>query len=152
MALPEVAYRDNPPVTDEALNALFADAWPGDSPRDFQMVLSRSLGYVCAYVGDRLVGFVNVAWDGGLHAFLLDTTVRPDMRRRGIGRQLVCRACNLARRAGAEWLHVDYVPEYKSFYVSCGFRETQAGLINLQGQENSEQGIAVDAEGGAPEG
>ena len=44
-------------------------------------MLARSLTYVAAYDtvggGEQLVGFVNVAWDGGIHAFLLDTTVHP---------------------------------------------------------------------------
>ncbi|TDC74765.1 GNAT family N-acetyltransferase, partial [Streptomyces hainanensis] len=37
----------------------------------------------------RLVGFVNVAWDGGAHAFLLDTVVASDHRRLGIAARLV---------------------------------------------------------------
>jgi hypothetical protein len=33
---------------------------------------------VTARFGDRaLIGFVNVAWDGGDHAFLIDTKVHP---------------------------------------------------------------------------
>jgi hypothetical protein len=63
----QVEYRISPPVTNEALNALFADAWPPPhDDRDFSPVLSRSLGYICAYVEDQLIGFVNVAWDGAL--------------------------------------------------------------------------------------
>jgi GNAT superfamily N-acetyltransferase len=95
-------------------------------------VLARSLGYVCAYEGEELVGFVNVAWDGGKHAFLLDTTVRTDMRRRGIGRELVRRAEELAREGGAEWLHVDFEARLRAFYEKCGFRGTEAGLIKLR--------------------
>ena len=67
----EIEYTVRGPVTDEELNRLFDDAWPG--PReatDFGSVLERSLGYVCAREGGRIVGFVNVAWDGGDHAFL----------------------------------------------------------------------------------
>ena len=38
-----------------------------------------SLGWICARQGDgSLIGFVNVAWDGGDHAFLLDPKVPPD--------------------------------------------------------------------------
>jgi GNAT superfamily N-acetyltransferase len=132
MAESGVSYRECPTVTDAALNALFADAWPGHSPKDFHKVLAHSLGYVCAYSAGDLIGFVNVAWDGGLHAFLLDPTVRSDMRRRGIGRELVRRAADLARRSGVKWLHVDYAPELRDFYLACGFRETEAGLIDLE--------------------
>jgi GNAT superfamily N-acetyltransferase len=76
---------------------------------------------------------VNVATDGGELAFLLDTTVHPDFRRRGIGTQLVCRASELARRHGATWLHVDFEPVLSGFYFkSCGFQATAAGLIRLR--------------------
>jgi len=43
----------------------------------------HSLGWVCARDGADLAGFVNVAWDGGAHAFILDTVVaRPLHNRR----------------------------------------------------------------------
>lgn len=80
-------YRISPSVTNEAVNMLFAAAWPDYILKDFEPILSRSLAYICAFQGDWLVGFVNLAWDGGIHAFLLDTTVHPDVRRRGIGQQ-----------------------------------------------------------------
>src|SRR5262249_22027623 len=50
----------------------------------------RSLGWVTTRTSDgALVGFVNVAWDGGDHAFLLDTKTRGSWQRRGIGRAVV---------------------------------------------------------------
>lgn len=128
-----VDYRLNPIVTNEELEALFADAWPdGWSARDFASVLSQSLGYVGAYLQGELVGFANVAWDGGDHAFLLDPTVRSDLQRQGIGSQLVHRAKNFARSKGAQWLHVDYEPQLAPFYRKCGFVKTEAGLIKLK--------------------
>ena len=70
--------------------------------------------------------------DGGAHAFLLDTTVRCNCRRRGIGRELVRHAEVLARKRGAEWLHVDFEPRLQAFYRQCGFHESLAGLIDLK--------------------
>ena len=66
-----IRFEISPVVTDEALNVLFSAAWDGHSARAFQPILARSLLYVCAYSDDRLIGFVNLAWDGGVHAFLL---------------------------------------------------------------------------------
>lgn len=132
MVKPQVEYRTNPVVTNEDLNALFANAWPDHHTRDFTPVLKKGLGYVCAYQRDRLVGFVNVAWDGEQHAFLLDTTVHQDMQRQGIGLELVCRAENMAREAGLEWLHVDYEAQLSGFYEKGGFKNTTAGLIKLK--------------------
>ncbi len=126
-----IQYRVSPAVDNKDLNAVFAAAWPDHTWRDFGPVLSHSLAYVCAYAGETLVGFVNLAWDGRTHAFLLDPTVHPDWQRRGIGRELVQRATAVAREQGVDWLHVDYEPHLDGFYRSCGFQSTPAGLIRL---------------------
>lgn len=126
-----IVYRDRAPISNEALNTLFQAAWPGFETRDFAPVLQRSLGYICAFSGADLVGFINLAWDGGGHAFLLDTTVAPTWQRRGIGRGLVEHAVELARRHEIEWVHVDYEANLDAFYRSCGFQPTLARLINL---------------------
>ncbi len=126
-----VAYRVDPPVSSAELDELFAASWCRHEPRDWNPVLKRSLVYLCAYHGRRLVGFVNVAWDGGVHGFILDTTVHPEMQRRGIGRQLVSRAASEARDRNVEWLHVDFEPHLREFYDLCGFAATEAGLLHL---------------------
>lgn len=77
-----------------------------------------SLGWVTARDTDgTLVGFVNVAWDGGDHAFLLDPTTRASHQRRGIGTAVVRRAARKARAAGCEWLHVDFTDDLAPFYM-----------------------------------
>ena len=93
----------------------------------------HSLGWVVARDRDSaLIGFVNVAWDGGDHAFLIDTRVRPDHRRRGIGTELVRIAAGHAADAGCEWLEVDFEDDLAAFYFdACGFEPTLAGLIHL---------------------
>lgn len=126
---PVLAVR--PLLTDDELNELFAAAWPDHRPTSFAPVLARSLTWLAARGAGRLVGFVNVAGDGGLHAFVLDTTVHPDERRRGLGVRLVRTAAEAARSAGAVWLHVDYEPHLESFYARCGFRPTAAGVMRL---------------------
>jgi GNAT superfamily N-acetyltransferase len=119
------------PVSDAALNGLFASAWAGHTERSFQSALSKSLLYVCAYENGRLVGFVNVATDGGQHAFILDTTVHRENRRNGVGKALVRKAIEEASRAGVTWLHVDYEPELHGFYETCGFRPSSAGILRV---------------------
>ena len=97
-------------------------------------VRAHSLGWVTARTAEgTLVGFVNVAWDGGDHAFLLDTKTRGSFQRRGIGTRLVGLAVEHAKAAGCEWLHVDFEPDLRAFYLdACGFRATDAGLIDLR--------------------
>lgn len=115
-----------------AFAALWEAAWGFPYGGHIAKVLSHSLVYLCAYDGSRLVGFVNVAWDGGSHAFLLDPMVHPDHRHKGLGTNLVKRAIALSRERGAAWLHVDYEPHLDGFYRACGFRPTAAGLIALE--------------------
>ncbi|MDQ3327296.1 MAG: GNAT family N-acetyltransferase [Chloroflexota bacterium] len=125
----------NAPITSDSLNALRAQSWADMGPSDWGPVFARSLGWVCAHDGERLLGFVNVAWDGGAHAFLLDTTVHQEYKRRGIGTAIVREATALAREGGAEWLHVDYDesdPALEPFYRGCGFVSTPAGVIHLE--------------------
>jgi GNAT superfamily N-acetyltransferase len=127
-----IEYRISPSLTNDALNALFAAAWSDHESRDFSSVLSHSLGFVGAFSGERLVGFVNLAWDGGVHAFLLDTTVDPEVQRRGIGAELVTRAVELARECGCTWVHVDFEAQLEPFYARGGFAPTRAGLVRLK--------------------
>jgi GNAT superfamily N-acetyltransferase len=126
-----IEYRTSEPVDGAELNALMADAWPDHARMDPDVLRRHSAGWVCGYDGDRLVGFVNVAWDGATHFFLLDTTVAPSHQRRGIGAALVAAAVTLAEERGGDWLHVDYEEELAGFYARCGFRPTPAGLIQL---------------------
>lgn len=130
-------FRTAPFPTEADIEPLWRTAWGSPPQPRFADILSRSLGHVGAYDGDALVGFVNIAWDGGLHAFILDTCVHPDYRRQGIATRLVNEAERLARLRGAHWLHVDFEPHLETFYRGCGFRPTAAGLIDLgEGRES----------------
>jgi ribosomal protein S18 acetylase RimI-like enzyme len=128
-----ISYTWRSPVSDEEMVDLVrahgGDAVPGwwDRIRPF------SLGWIAARTPDGLlVGFVNIAWDGGDHAFLLDTKTRSSHQRRGIATEVARQAVAHAAAAGCEWLHVDFEPELTPFYVdACGFRPTDAGLVHL---------------------
>ena len=87
----------------------------------------HSLGWVCAFDDDRLVGFVNVAWDGGVHAFVIDTLVAADRRHAGIGRKLLEVAERESRRAGCEWLHVDFEDALRRLLLRCLRLHAHAG-------------------------
>ncbi|MHA6729024.1 GNAT family N-acetyltransferase [Devosia sp. A369] len=121
----------DPFPSDDAMRGLWRLAWGGEGAESFQPILQRSLGHVGAYDGAALIGFVNVAGDGGVHAFILDTCVAPAYGRRGIAVQLVQQAGETARQRGAQWLHVDFEPQLEAFYRQCGFGPTAAGLMRL---------------------
>lgn len=98
----------------------------------WRRVNRHSLGWVCGRADGALVGFVNVAWDGAAHAFVLDTVVAKRSQRQGVGARLVAVAVDGARAAGCAWLHVDFEDDLRDFYLAaCGFTSTAAGLISL---------------------
>lgn len=100
---------------------------------DWKSVLERhSLGWVTARDGNHLLGFVNVIWDGHVHAWIQDVMVNSASRNVGMGSQLVATAREASRDAGCEWLHVDFEERLSKFYLNaCGFEPTTAGLIRL---------------------
>ena len=133
-----VAYAWRGEVDSGELNALHAEAFEtrvfGDDEWNWREQLDRwSLGWVVARDEGALVGFVNVLWDGSVHAWIQDTMVAADARGAGVGRRLVEVATSGARDAGCEWLHVDFDDDLRPFYFdACGFRPTNGGLIALE--------------------
>lgn len=98
-----------------------------------QRLADHSLTWITARLDGRLVGFVNVIGDGGVHAILLDTCVAPDVQRHGVGRAVVAAAAEEATRLGCHWLHADYEPHLVTFYEeACGLRHSEAGLLRLR--------------------
>lgn len=133
MSHPQFQWRGD--FNNHELNALHADAFahPVLEIDWVSQVKKHSLGWVTARVAAELIGFVNVAWDGGVHGFILDTIVSQEHTRRGIGTRLVAAAAEHARAAGCEWLHVDFEEELRPFYLDgCGFKSMTAGLMALQ--------------------
>lgn len=128
-----VEYRWRAAVTDAEMVDLVRSHGGHAVPGWWDQIRPHSLGWVTARLGDGpLIGFVNVAWDGGDHAFLIDTKVAGTYQRQGIATELVSRAAARAAAAGCEWLHVDFEEELTPFYLgACGFRPTPAGLIHL---------------------
>jgi ribosomal protein S18 acetylase RimI-like enzyme len=135
-----ISYDWRGEFTNDAVNALHAEGFGHPVPDlDWQTRLHRhSLGWVCATEADgALAGFVNVAWDGGVHAFILDTVVAARLRHCGVGGELIAVATNHARAAGCAWLHVDFEDHLAAFYLErCGFRATRAGLFDLRAQSS----------------
>jgi GNAT superfamily N-acetyltransferase len=134
MNLRDIDSRWRMPVTDAELMALTQSHGGQAVAGWWDQVRPHSLGWVTARRPDGLlVGFVNVAWDGGDHAFLIDTKTRRDYQRRGIGTAVVKLAAHRAKSAGCEWLHVDFSDDLRAFYFdACGFDSPDAaGIMNL---------------------
>jgi GNAT superfamily N-acetyltransferase len=134
-----VTYRWRGPLADaemvELVNAHGGRAAAGWWDR----IRPHSLGWVTARESNgALVGFVNVATDGGDHAFLLDTKTHRRHQHKGIGTRVVRLAALHAKAAGCDWLHVDFEAGLNTFYFdACGFGPTAAGLIHLPSLDDS---------------
>lgn len=119
------------------VNELHAEAFEtpvfDESEWDWRDLTERhSLGWVTARDGGRLVGFVNVLWDGLVHAWIQDVMVARSHRRRGIGVALVAASRDAAQEVGCGFLHVDFEDHLRNFYFgACGFTPTNGGLIEL---------------------
>ncbi|MGN6794105.1 MAG: GNAT family N-acetyltransferase [Streptosporangiaceae bacterium] len=130
----DVSYCWRGPVTDAEMVDLVVAHGGRAQAGWWDQVRPHCLGWVTARTLDKLlVGFVNVAWDGGDHAVLLNTKVRREFQRRGIATEVVRVAVSHSRAAGCEWLHVDFEEHLAPFYFdACGFSPTLAGLIHLR--------------------
>lgn len=133
----EVDYRWRGQFTNAEVNQLHSDAFEhrvlGEDEWDWvALTAGHSLGWVTARSGEALVGFVNVLWDGLVHAWLQDEMVSSNTRHRGIGVGLIAVARDAAKAAGCEWLHVDFDDDLRPFYIdAAGFTSTNGGLIDL---------------------
>jgi GNAT superfamily N-acetyltransferase len=100
-----ISYEWRGQFTSAEANSLHAECFEhrvlSDGEWDWRGQVERhSLGWVCARDGAELVGFVNVAWDGVVHAFVLDTMAAAGARRHGVGTRLVEVAVERSRAAG----------------------------------------------------
>jgi predicted N-acetyltransferase YhbS len=132
-----IVYEWRGAFTNQEVNSLHAEAFDTEVFDEsvwnwVELTRRHSLGWVIAREGPDLVGFVNVLWDGLVHAWLQDTMVAIKARGRGIGTGLVARAREGAASDGCEHLHVDFGDHLRPFYYdACGFVPTNAGLLSL---------------------
>ena len=73
----EVVYSWRDAVTDDEMIELVDSHGGRSEARWWDKIRPHSLGWVTARTRNGvLVGFVNLAWDGAYHVFLLDTKTR----------------------------------------------------------------------------
>ena len=139
--MPIIEYQWRGRFGNDEINSLHADAFQHRvfSAEEWDWVSlceDHSLGWVTARADKDLVGFVNVLWDGMVHAWVQDVMVSTGAQRRGIGVGLLEVVRSEAGVAGCEWLHVDFDDHLRPFYYdAAGFTPTNGGLIDLAGGE-----------------
>jgi len=108
-------------------------------PRLERLVADQGLGRVLVFeVDGATAGYAIVTWGydleyGGRDAFLTELFVRPDRRRRGIGKQALAAAEDAARAGGAHALHLlvrHENAEALRLYGKAGFRTEPRAVMN----------------------
>ena len=131
-----ITYEWRGPFANDEWHVLHAEAFETRVFDDdwVSLTATHSMGWVVARdAAANLVGFVNVVWDGLVHAWIQDVMVVTSGRGHGVATEMVAVVQRHAAAAGLEWLHVDFDDELKPFYFdACGFKPTNAGLISLQ--------------------
>ena len=151
-AAPDVTYEWRGAFTNDEIHRLHAEAFETRLFDEHEwdwvtQVDTYSLGWVVARHDGWFVGFVNVLWDGFVHAFIEDVMVAGSMRHRGIGVGVVRAARDGAIQAGCEFLHVGFDDDLREFYIdACGFTPTPGGLMEL----GSESATSCALRGGCP--
>ena len=129
----QIEYRHNPDIDSDLIQQFWLAAAGHRWGDDLESVLTHRYTWVTAHDGDLMVGFVHVAWDGGVHFFLLDPRVLPSYQHQGIGTRLVQEVVSDCRGNGY-WMHVDSDEATMTHFYqeACSFEPTPAGLINLR--------------------
>ena len=100
------------------------------SPRNYDAGRSaEALGKtinVGAWDGERLVGSVRVLTDGYFFSTVPELMVDPDYRRRGVGRELLRRALEIAPGGT---LYLGAQPGNEAFFERAGFRRGPTGYV-----------------------
>ncbi len=121
----------NSSVTSLEINALMHVCWDAHEECDYQNILVKSLSYATVRDGDTLIGFCNLAWDGGRHATIFDLNVHPDFRKQGLALKMLEMLKGVAKSNNVKFLHVDCSPHLEPLYKKAGFEMISAGLICL---------------------
>lgn len=113
------------------LNQLFTRVWGAPKP-NYEQVLGRSFAWVMVYRDGKLLGFANVAWDGGPNFFLLDVSIDPSSADEDkIFTDMIEAAVQRCRKEGGS-MRVDAPEELlKSYFQPLGFKPVSAAVINL---------------------
>ena len=127
-----------------------AEQWPSystDAAFTWRVLCAPGTIAIVAEEEGKLVGFVQMETDGGVHAHLSSVLVAKTHRHRGIGTKLVKEAF---AKTGAKWVNVlthNAAGFYRSFVHRpwTGFR-----LYPQYDEDPGEQGAEGDAAGRAP--
>ncbi len=110
----------------EAIVDLYkAGGWWEESEHNRAIIPRMIRGSFCFLVarsGERIVGMGRAISDGASDAYIQDVVVLPELRGRGMGRELVRRLTELCRERGLDWIGLIAEPGTAHFYDGLGYR------------------------------
>lgn len=130
-----ITYEFNAPISPARLADLREAVGWNRIETDLADPRMRNAFHLCAFEGDRLVGYAAVVSNGVTDAYIQDVMVHPDQQRRGIGSQLMERVLARLQDEGVYMVSVIYgeaalQPFYERFGFStmlCGQRQMRPG-------------------------
>ena len=130
-----ILYKFDAPVSPAALADLRQAVGWNRMQRDLADPRLRNAFHLCAFNGERLVGYVAVVGNGVTDAYIQDVMVHPDYQHQGIGTQLMERILARLEAEGLYMVSVVYgeatlAPFYEKFGFTtmlCGQREMRPG-------------------------
>jgi aralkylamine N-acetyltransferase len=101
------------------------------SKMEVQKALEGSFFCICAYDGDKLIGFGRVNSDGVIYAGIYDVIVSPNYQHQGIGSNIVKKIVEYCRLHHIRSIYLFSADGKKGFYEKLGFEarpETMPGM------------------------
>lgn len=126
-------YEFDAPVSPATLADLRASVGWNRMERDLADPRLRNAFHLCAFDGERLVGYAAVVGNGVTDAYIQDVMVRPDHQHQGIGTQLMERALSRLEADGVYMVSVIYGEEaLRPFYEKFGFTTMRCGQREMR--------------------
>ncbi len=119
-----VRYRVEVPAIEQYWDLFLTTGWNIEYhlvPKDLAQALQHSWYMVCAYDGDRLVGFGRVVSDTRLHAMIYDLIVAPGHQEQGIGSEILEQLVRRCRQEQICDIQLFCARGKRTFYEKRGF-------------------------------
>lgn len=128
-----IRYAFDAPVSPAELAELRESVGWNRMERDLADPRLRNAFHLCAWDGERLIGYAAVVSNGVTDAYIQDVMVHPECQRQGVGTQLMERVLARVKAEGLYMISVVYGDEaLRPFYEKFGFFTMLCGQRELR--------------------
>jgi len=117
-----LVLEDTPVSPDELAHFYDVAGWHVVPAGNFRRALAGTYYSVAVRRDGRLVGYGRVVSDGGIHAWIHDVIVLPEMRGRGIGRTIMRKLMEKVSADGIPYIGLFAAQGRSNFYEDLGFK------------------------------